>query len=283
MNRRTCILLALLVVTTLELALGQRRRGPRFNYDRSGIPGWNEHPTMPRDEFTFVRIRYTSRGGGWGYGGGVWWTDTPDADLNLSYRLHSMTSWKVNPNPLDFDLELTDPRLYDFPFIYIVEPGRLEFSEEEVAALRNYLLTGGFLMVDDFWGQTEWNNFYHEIKRVFPDREPKELEMNHPIFNIVFALKMRKNELQVPNVNQGMQSQWDGVTWEENHIGGNTRDVHIRGIFDDKQRLMVVICHNTDNGDGWEQEGQYEYFFREFSEKKAYPLFINLLFYVMTH
>lgn len=286
MNRWLRKLLVLLVPMMLaSFAFGQWGRRPRFyNGDRAGVPTWEESPTMPRDDFTFVRIRYRSHGGGWGRGGGgVWWTDSPDADLNLSYRLHDMTSLKVNPDPISCELELTDPRLYDFPFIYIVEPGRLEFDDEEVAALRNYLLNGGFLMVDDFWGQAEYDNFFGEIKRVLPDRDPVELDMSHPIFNMVFPLKMTKNELQIPNVGQGMRSQYDGVTWEEDHEGGNVRNVHIQGIFDDKNRLMVVICHNTDNGDGWEHEGQNEYFFREFSEKKAYPLFINILFYVMTH
>ena len=81
---------------------------------------------------------------------------------------------------------------------------------------------------------------------------------------------------------QGERSQYDGVTWEY-HDGEECREVHFRGIFDDKRRMMVFIAHNTDNGDGWEREGEYEYFFREFSEKKAYPLGINIVFYAMTH
>ncbi|HSH96616.1 MAG TPA: DUF4159 domain-containing protein, partial [Roseimicrobium sp.] len=84
---------------------------------------------------------------------------------------------------------------------------------------------------------------------------------------------------QVPNVNLGIRSEFNGVTWED------PRDPtpHYKGIFDDKGRMMVVICHNTDNGDGWEREGESEYYFREFSEKKAYPLMINILFYAMSH
>lgn len=286
-NARTITFL-LVSLLPAGFALGQRDQRSAFRYDnRSGVPEWSEHPTMPRDDFTFVRIVYHSRGGGrgWGWGGeGRWHIDAPDADLNLSFRLHEMTALKVNPDPLSYELRLTDPRIFDFPFIYIVEPGFLEFNDDEVAALRKYLLNGGFLMVDDFWGQAEWDNFHGQIKRVFPERDTEEIPMSHPIFHGVFPLKMTKNELQIPNVQLGMESQYNGGrTWEENHVGGNTRNVHIRGIFDDKHRLMVVICHNTDNGDGWEHEGRNEYFFREFSEKKAYPLFINILFYAMTH
>ena len=154
----------------------------------------------------------------------------------------------------------------------------MSLTEEEVEGLRKYLLNGGFLMVDDLWGESEWLNFYHEIKRVFPDREPVELPMEHPIFHSVFPLNLTKQELQIPNVRTGTDSEYTGVTWER-----DGREVHIRGIFDDAGRMMAIICHNTDNGDGWEQEGANEYYFREFSEKKAYPLGINIVFYAMTH
>ncbi len=188
-----------------------------------------------------------------------------------------MTSLKVDPNGRV--LEITDPDLFNFPFCYIVEPGALHFSDEEVVTLRKYLLNGGFLMVDDFWGEAEWENFYYEIKRVFPDREPVDVPMDHPIFHCVFDLKLSKNNMQVPNVNLGTQSQYNGITWERE----DAKEVHFRSISDDKGRMMVMICHNTDNGDGWEREGDNEYYFREFSEKKSYPLGINIIFYAMTH
>jgi hypothetical protein len=254
------------------------------SFDGGVLPEWTVDSEFQKDVFTFVRIRYSSgegrygrfRGGGWER----WAIDAPDSDLNFSYRLQQLTSLKVDPNGRV--LEITDPELFDFPWIYIVEPGGLQFSEEEVQTLRKYLLNGGFLMVDDFWGDAEWENFYHEIKRVFPDRDIQELPMEHPIFHCVFDFKLNKNEMQVPNYRTGEESQWTHVTWESNHVG-NTRDVHFKAFFDDKGRMMVFICHNTDNGDGWEREGEYEYYFREFSEKKSYPLGINVVFYAMTH
>jgi hypothetical protein len=255
------------------------------SYDGGVLPEWTVDSEFQKDVFTFVRIQYSSGGGRYGgygdrWGRGRWTIDAPDSDLNLSYRLQQLTSLKVDPNGRV--LEITDPALFDFPWIYIVEPGGLIFSDEEVKTLRRYLLNGGFLMVDDFWGDAEWDNFYREIKRVFPEREPEELPMEHPIFHCVFDLKLEKNQMQIPNIGQGVQSQWSHVTWEPNHVG-NTRDVHFKGIFDDKGRMMAMICHNTDNGDGWEREGESEYYFREFSEKKAYPLGINIIFYAMTH
>jgi hypothetical protein len=120
------------------------------------------------------------------------------------------------------------------------------------------------------------------MKRVLPEREFVELPMDHPVFQSVFPLRVSKNELQVPNFMTGESSQHTGVTWEY-HDGEECRDVHIRALFDEKGRMMVIACHNTDNGDGWEREQEFHYFFREFSEKRAYPLGINIIFYAMTH
>jgi len=301
MTRRRFILISLTLAAFVG-AVAFAQRGPRgsgrgpggrgqsFNQDQSVLPTWENDKLMPHDVFTFVRIQYSTAGRGrfGGFGGGRggyrWHTDAPDADMNLGYRLQQMTSLKVHSvQPDEIGLELTDPKLFSYPFIYIVEPGDLSFSDEEATILRKYLLNGGFLMVDDFWGDSEYEGFYEAIKKAFPDREPQELEMSHPIFHTVFDLKMKKNEMQIPNVTVGTASQFnEGVTWEDHH-DGNVRDVHFKGIFDDKGRMMVMICHNTDNGDGWEWEGNNIYYFREFAEKKAYPLMINIVFYAMTH
>lgn len=273
------------IITALFCALGvslliAQRRGGRFRepavaqIDRGGVPTWEIDKHFAKDVFTFVRIKYESSGYyGWG-GAGVWYVDYPDAELNLSYRLAQLTSLKVNPEGKV--LELTDRELFHYPFIYIVEPGEMTFREEEVKNLRRYLLSGGFLMVDDFWGEAQWRNLYQQMKRVFPEREPQELDISHPVFNCVFPLKEKP---QIPNVGTGTRSQWDGVTWETY----DSKEPHYKAFFDDKGRMMVIICHNTDLGDGWEREGENEYYFREFSEKKAYPLGINIIFYAMTH
>jgi hypothetical protein len=298
MNWRTLQACLLLLVLAAGVSFAQyRRRG--FSGDFAPPPGvrtareaarnspetpnWKIEPEFKRDVFTFTRIRYESEWQGrWSGGGGVWWIDTPDSDLNLSFRLQQMTSLKVDPDGRF--IELTDRELFDYPWIYMVEPGLLVFSEAEVAALRKYLLNGGFLMVDDFWGDYQWQNFYREIKRVLPECEPEELEMSHPIFHCVFNITLPKQQMQIPNYRTGELSQDSGITWEEEYQHGpGTHDVHFRAISDAKGRMMVFIAHNTDNGDGWEREGEYKYFFTEFSEKKAYPLGINVVFYAMTH
>jgi hypothetical protein len=272
-NRKLAIvgLIAALLATGLAWAQYDRRgrnrfRGDRFDpNDRRGVPDWEVDPEFKSDVFTFVRVRY----GGYGRGGG-WATDYPDSDLNFSFRLQQLTSLKVSPQPKV--LELTDDELFDHPFIYLIEPGGLVFSDEEVAALRRYLLNGGFLMVDDFWGEYEWDNFYREIKRVFPDREPEELPLEHPIFQCVYKLTEKP---QVPSIG------WlrSGRTYER----WDAQTPHYKAIHDDKGRMMAIICHNTDLGDGWEQEGENEEYFRLFAEKWSYPLGINIVFYAMTH
>ncbi|MHA3771549.1 DUF4159 domain-containing protein [Verrucomicrobiota bacterium sgz303538] len=275
---RLCIALALAALASVDTLFAQVRTARDAGQHTDETPAWTNPKGFEKDVFTFVRIQYSTGGRGrWHpYGSRRWQTDFPDADLNLSFRLQQMTSMKVDPNGRV--LQITDPDLFRYPFIYIVEPGGLRFTDEEVPILRKYLLNGGFLMVDDFWGEDEWDNFYREIKRVFPEREPFDIPRDHPLFHCVFNIPPDLN-LQVPNVGLGTSSQYTGVTWERE----DAREVHIRGINDDKGRLMVVACHNTDNGDGWEREGENEYFFREFSEKKSYPLGINIIFYVMTH
>ena len=240
----------------------------------TGTPEWKNPPGFSRDTFTFARVRY-HRGSGRRLGAWSGWsTDFPDSDLNFSYRLQQMTSLKVDPDARV--LRLTDPDLVDYPFIYIVEPGGLSLDAEEVAALRKYLLNGGFLMLDDFWGEAERDNCEGVLKRVFPDRSFVELPLDHPLYHCVFEIKSKG---QVPNIRLGIESQYTGVTWERE----DATVVHHRGISDDRGRLMVLATHNTDNGDGWEREGEDDYYFHNFSEKISYPLGINIVFYVMTH
>ena len=267
-----CLVLLLLCVTAGAVAQRGRSRsfyGPDGRPERRGVPDCKVDDNFKKDVFTFVRIRYGSYGR-WG-----WQTDYPDADLNFSYRLQQLTSLHVDPDGVI--LELTDPALFDYPFIYMIEPGYIALSDAERQALRTYLLNGGFLMVDDFWGDTEWYNFYEELKRIFPEREPVELPLEHPIFHCVYDLKERP---QIPALGFAHQRPDGSISTNQ---GYGTEEVHYKGLFDDNGRLMAFIGHNTDLGDGWEREGEDPWYFKEFSEKKAYPLGINIVFYAMTH
>jgi hypothetical protein len=234
-------------------------------------PHWTNAPGFDKDVFTFVRIKRDSGG----YSGGPWDTDTPDSDLNLAFRLQQVTAIKVNPDGLF--LRLTDKELFNYPFIYMVEPGSLSLSDEEVAILRKYLLNGGFLWLDDFWGTAEWNNVEQVFKQVFPNRSFVELPLDHPLYHCVLPIT---EKAMCPNVENGSQQQYN-PNYPISEKGGTV--THHRAIFDDKGRIMVFATHNTDNGDGWEHEGNNHYYFEHFAEKIAYPLAINVIFYAMTH
>ena len=249
----------------------EARTAREVNSHSTGTPNWTNPKNFQKDVFTFTRVKR----GRSPYGdGGSWSTDAPDSDLNLSYRLQQMTSMRVDPDGRF--LWLTDKDLSDHPFIYMVEPGSLELTDLEVVALRNYLLNGGFLMLDDFWGEYAWKMVEQVFKKVLPERSFSELPLDHALYHCVFDIKAKG---QVPNVGLGVDSEYTGITWERS----DAKEVHHRAIFDDKGRLMVLATHNTDNGDGWEREGESDYYFHNFSEKIAYPLGINIIFYVMTH
>jgi len=305
---RSRLLVVLLLVFSAAIAFAQRRgwrfsEGPYYRTEgneivdvrvtttarqiashSTGTPEWSNPPEFSHDVFTFVRL-IRDRDPNGSPTAGNWITDFPDSDLNLSYRIQQMTSIKVDPDGRI--MRITDKDLFRFPFIYTVEPGALLLRDEEVPILREYLLNGGFLMVDDFWGEWQWEGMASQLKRVFPDRKFVDVPMDHPIFHCVFDLPGPLSKLQTPNSHQGIRSEYDGVTWERHprKEGGyeECSEMHVRAIFDDKGRIMVLATHNCDNGDAWEREGESDYFFHEFSEKRGFPLGINIVFYVMTH
>jgi hypothetical protein len=252
------------------------------------IPQWDVEPGFKHDGFAFARLMYRSYAGRGSFRqDGRWTIDFPQADLNLSYRLQQLTSLRVKPEPTT--IPITSQALAHYPFVYMVEPGRLALDDDEALALRSYLLAGGFLMVDDFWGEAEWAGFYSAFRRVFPELPPNlpqntpgaktatvsllELPIEHPIFNCVFELREKP---QMPTINHYLRT---GLTYERH----DAAEVHYKGVFDAKGRMMAIICHNTDLGDGWEREGVDSRYFERFSEAQAYPMAINILFYAMTN
>lgn len=224
---------------------------------------------FPGNGFTFARARFTNNRL---KSGGPWFTDYPDSDLNFSQRLGELTTLKVNP-PVIVDLNAES--LANYPFLYMVEVGTLELQDDEIEPLRNYLLRGGFLMADDFWGEAEWNNWVNEISRVLPPQDYPmiPIPLSHEIFHIVFELK---EVPQIPSIHNWRAT---GLTYERQ----DAKVPHAYGIFDRNNRLMVVAMHNTDNGDGWEREGEDAEYFEEFSAKRAYPMGVNIVVYAMTH
>jgi hypothetical protein len=266
-----CAMLAAAV--TLAQFRGRRFRGYEEGpIDRGNIPTWRVDDEFRGDLFTFVRIRYRST---YERQSLAWYTDYPDADLNLSFRLQQYTTLAVNPEPKVIDI--TDPELLDYPWAFMSGVGNIVLDDHEAESLRRYLENGGFLMVDDFWGERQWSNFYTAIKLVFPKRELVDLPRSHEIFHCLFDLPDDR-PLQTTNIGNAVRNRESGITWE----GADGREPHFRAILDDNGRIMVMICHNTDTGDGWEEEGTDAWFFHEFSVNKCYPLGFNIVFYAMT-
>ena len=234
------------------------------------------NPAFKEDVFTFARLTFDADYSGALGGGRQWEDDSPEADWNLTYRLFQVTSLKIRPG-LNY-INITTGDLERYPFVYMAASGRLILKDQEVADLRRYLLNGGFLMADDFWGDDQWDHFYGQMKRVFPDREPVELSIDDRIFQTVYSFKQ---EPQMPSVGSFLQT---GQSFDPYWPYGNKdHGPHYYAIYDDKHRMMAILCHNNHFGDGWEHESEDQRYFERFSEKMAYPMFINIVYYAMTH
>lgn len=254
----------------------------------SGTPDWTNAPGFEADVFTFTRIIFQNdqrpREGRGRFRWLGWWVDYPDADLNFSFRLQQVTSMKTDPDARV--IKLSDPAISDYPLLYMEHAGYMRLSDDEITALRKYLLNGGALLVNDFWGAEEWNGFAREIKRVLPERNWTDLTTDHPVFNCIYNLRGPMNRLQVPTI-QFWNPYFDPSNPQSDlqtiYRGEGYKEMHVRAILDDRQRMIILAIHDSDVSDGWEREGENEQYFRQFSEKIAYPLGINIIFYLMTH
>jgi len=235
------------------------------------------NPEFREDTFTFARLIFANYEPSSQFGGGrLWLDDTPDADLNAIYRLHLVTSLKVRPG-LHF-INITAKEMNNYPFVYLATAGRVIFTEDEATDLRNYLLNGGFLMADDFWGDLQWEHFREQMHRVLPGHEPVEITLDHRIFHTVFDFKKSPQIPSVGSYLSYLQSYDPG--WDYNEKG---HDPRYYAIYDGKQRMIALICHNNHYGDGWEHEGDDTRYFDKFSEPMGYPMLINILVYTMSH
>jgi hypothetical protein len=210
--------------------------------------------------------------------GGNWSVDYPRADENLSTRLSELTKTPISRNlggePNHVLVRLTDPELFQCPFIMMTEVGSMYVDEAEAAALRDYLLKGGFLWADDFWGTYAWEFFEDQFRKVLPSGAFPifDVPLDHPLFHTVLNVKKVP---QIPSIN------WinTGTTSER---GVDSATPHVRAINDEHGRMMVLITHNTDFGDSWEREGDNHEYFLRFSVD-GYAFGINTLVYAMTH
>ena len=237
--------------------------------------------------FTFVRVEYDSEGGYgeayYDYDGRFWhrWeTDYPEAEQNLLIRMGQLSTIALNPEPIA--LRLDNDAIFRFPLIYMCDVGWMRLSSRETENLRAYLDRGGFLWVDDFWGDAEWRNFEFVMSNVYPDRQWQTIPPDHPVFNMVFPIEACP---QVPARIFYVQGWLHDPPWPHRQPAGDiagVETVNFRGLFDDAGRLVVAATHNTDLGDGWEREAEDSEYFERFSVK-SYAMAINLIVYALTH
>ena len=216
--------------------------------------------------FRFVRIRYgdniSGRDSGfgrqWGFGS-PWAHDYPTAEENFYIALKRTTAIRVEEPHLV--LELDDDRIFEYPILYLCEPGYWNMNDEQVERLREYLNRGGFILFDDFGGQREWFLFYEQMKRVFPDKEPQEIPPDHPIWTIYYEV----DPVAAPSL----------VSRREYNQGED----RYMAYFDDKGRMMALANHNQDIGDGWEWPE------RDFADAStiSFQIGINFVVYALTH
>jgi hypothetical protein len=256
------------------------REFPAFEYNDFPIPPDYQEKT----EWVFARLMYPNAvfggyggrgfgrrfGGDWREGGrGVFWTmDYPRSDRHFALALRRLT--RVHSRSVEQPINVDESDQFDWPWLYAVEVGHWDLTEPQAAGLREYLMRGGFLMVDDFHGGIEWEIFQRSMKRVFPDREIVDIDNTDQIFHIVYDLDDR---YQVP----GAIYIRTGLTYERQ----DGFPANWRGIYDNKGRIVVAICHNMDLGDSWEHADNPEYP-QKFSAL-GIRIGVNYVSYAMTH
>jgi hypothetical protein len=291
------VLCAGLVIVLSASALAQGGFGGGFGRlpEGPGFPKRSPRKGFEDGRLAHCKIEYTSvrreaLGVGWG-------TDYPYAGIHLLTRLGEMTTTAISKmpdgTPNYWVIKLTDPQLFDCPFIAASDVGTIGFSDEEVVRLREYLLKGGFFWVDDFWGTDAWEQWSSEIARVLPPSEYPivDVPITHPVFHSMFEISQFGERLtggsdgtrgttgsvpQVTNINSWRRY---GDTAEREDDSPNAS---FRAILDPQGRIMVAMTFNTDMGDSWEREGEDPDFFLRFSPP-GYALGVDVMLYALTH
>lgn len=262
MEFRPLRLLAVAVVL-----LGSALFAQRYRYGDEDNPAPMPADAQDKTEWVFGRLRYSSGGGGYRRRGGSWATDYPKADRQFVQGVRRLS--RVHAKSIEQVVDVSSDEIYGVPWLYAVEVGNWSLDETQAARLREYLLRGGFLMVDDFHGSEQWAGFAETLRRVFPDRDVVDLENKDQLFHVIYDLDER---FQVP----GIQMFRSGRTWERDGA-----EPQWRGVMDDRGRVMLAICHNMDLGDAWEWADHPNY--PEHYASLAYRVGINYIVYAMTH
>jgi hypothetical protein len=280
-RRRSARLATLAALPLLVALMGADPTLPRPFRQYPGVEYYENEIPLPPDyktpgEWTFARLMYPtfaagssfSFGGDWTQGGTEWTIDYPRGDRHVADMVRRLT--RLDARSVEQPVNLDDgDDVFNWPWLYAVEVGHWELTDAQAAKLREYLLRGGFLMVDDFHGSFEWQVFQVSMRRVFPDRPIMDIPDDDPIFHAYWQLTHRE---QIP----GAQFLRSGRTYEQDGY-----IPHWRAIYDDEGRIMVAICHDMDLGDSVEHADDKLYPERYSTE--GMRIFINYIIYSMTH
>ena len=243
---------------------------PQWNRFSEAMAEHDENPPTPNPdeetEYYFARLSYRN-GPGSRRWGNAWMTDSPAADRYFLQGVRRLSN--IHARSKEQYIPPMDEALFNYPWIYAVEVGQWTLDDAEGARLREYLMRGGFLVVDDFHGSREWAYFLEGIRKIFPDRPIVEIEPQDSVFHILYDVD---EKVQIP----GIQYLRSGRTYEKDGV-----EPHWRGIYDERGRLMVVINFDMDLGDAWEWAD-----FPQYAERwtgLAYRFGINYIIYSMTH
>lgn len=268
MRLRSLFLLFLCAITGWGVLRAQRafKEYPGQEYEDFPLPPDWQKPA----EWTRARLRYPSFAMLHGFRDGYrrWTIDYPRSDRHFLQGIRRLTRIDTRSVEQVVDLDGED-EVYNWPDMYAVEMGYWNPTDQQAAQLREYLLRGGFLMLDDFHGTIEWNNFAAGMNKVFPDRDIVDLDNKDPIFHVIYDLDTR---FQVP----GLQYLYTRSMFEYDGFQAKWR-----GVYDDKGRVMVAICHNMDLGDAWEHSDNPVY--PERFAALAYQIAVNYMTYDLTH
>jgi len=276
-RRRRHIILVLAALVALVLAV---RVDAQFRQRRGGFGNLSSGSIATDKDFDgafhFCRVMFRSDFRG---DGGNWSVDYPRADINLSVRLSELTRADVSmkngePNPLL--IRLTDDALFRCPFIMMTEVGSASIDDQEAERLREYLLKGGFLWADDFWGSYAWEWWVGQFSRVLNPAEYPiiDLPSNHPLFSSQFVIKKVP---QIASINY-----WASSGGDTSERGADSAEAHARAVLDKHGNIMVLMTHNTDLGDSFEREADDPQYFYQMSVP-GYAFGINALLYAFTH
>jgi len=270
---KTALLILVLVPTVVLTAFQYRasqagRYNQQYEYEMQD-PVADPPDALVKAEWAFARLRYGSGGDGGGFyrRRSSWGVDSNRADRLFESAIRRLT--RIDSRSVEEIIDIDTGPLNDYPWIYAVEVGHWGISPQQAKRLREYFDRGGFLMVDDFHGTYEWKVFMEGLSQIFPDRPVQEIPNDDPIFHIVGDLSDR---VQVP----GAQFLRSGRTWEQDGVKPKWL-----GVYDDKGRIQVAICHNMDLGDAWQYADDPDY--PEKYATLAIRIAVNYLSYSMTH